>query len=86
MPAASAPIKVNAESDQLITQTAHFLGITKKDVVDRAVREYVDNHRQEIQDGVSAALRQLDGTEASVVRMLTGLSQAQIDAVGGLPK
>lgn len=86
MPAASTPIKVNAESDQLITQTAHFLGITKKDVVDRAVREYVDNHREEIHQGITGALRQLDGTEASLVRMLTGLSQAEIDAVGGLPQ
>ena len=81
---ANAPIKVDARTDKLITQAAHFLGTSKKDVVDDAVREYVENHREEIQRGVLDALGQLDGTTASSVRLLANLSATGLDDIGGL--
>jgi|RhiMethySRZTD1v2_1073278.scaffolds.fasta_scaffold4106129_1 hypothetical protein len=81
---ANAPIKVDARTDKLITQAAHFLGTSKKDVVDDAVREYVENHREEIQRGVLEALGQLDGTTASSVRLLANLSATELDDIGGL--
>jgi len=81
---ANAPIKVDARTDKLITQAAHFLGTSKKDVVDDAVREYVENHRDEIQRGVLEALGQLDGTTASSVRLLANLSATELDDIGGL--
>jgi hypothetical protein len=86
MPAATTPIKVDEKTDQLATQAAHFLSTTKKDVVDRAIREYVDNHREEIHAGVLDALRHLDGSEAAAVSVLTGLSVDELDDLGGLPK
>ena len=81
---ANAPIKVDARTDKLITHAAHFLGTSKKDVVDDAVREYIENHRDEIQRGVLEALGQLDGTAASSVRLLTNLSSAELDDIGGV--
>ena len=81
---ANAPIKVDARTDKLITQAAHFLGTSKKDVVDEAVREYVENHRERIQRGVLEALGQLDGTTASSVRLLANLSATELDDVGGI--
>lgn len=33
-----APLKVDPETDELISQGAHFLGMTKKDLVAEAVR------------------------------------------------
>ena len=86
MPAALTPIKVDEQTDELATQAAHFLSTTKKDVVDRAIREFVDNHRDEIHAGVLGALRQLDGTEATAVSLLTGLTAAELEDIGGLPK
>jgi hypothetical protein len=80
----NAPIKVDARTDKLITQAAHFLGTSKKDVVDDAVREYVENHREEIQRGVLEALGQLDGSTASSVRLLANLSATELDDIGGL--
>lgn len=78
-----APIKVDARTDHLITQAAHFLGRSKKDVVDVAVREYVDNHRDDISAGVQDALRHLDGAIPSSVALLTGMSPEQLDDLGG---
>jgi predicted transcriptional regulator len=85
MPAASAPIKVDVDTDRLISHAAHFLGKAKKDVVDAAVREYVTAHRDEINAGVRDALRQLDGTPASAVSLLTGISADRLDEYGGMP-
>jgi hypothetical protein len=79
-----APVKVDVETDALISHAAHFLGRSKKDVVDAAVREYIENHRDEINAGVREALAQLDGTKGSVVSMLTGFDAAKLDELGGL--
>lgn len=86
MAAASAPIKVDVGTDQLISHAAHFLGKAKKDVVEAAVREYIDKHREEINEGVRAALSRLDGSSTSSVALLAGLSPEQIDEYGGMPK
>lgn len=78
------PIKVGAETDELVSHAAHFLGATKKSVVDRAVREYVDRHRAEIDAGIRAALLQLDGTNTAVVSSMTGLSADRLADLGGV--
>ncbi len=85
MAVASAPIKVDVDTDQLISHAAHFLGKAKKDVVDAAVREYIDTHRDEINEGVRAALRQLDGSPSSAVSLLTDVPVDQLDQYGGMP-
>lgn len=84
MAAVAAPIKVDAETDKLISHAAHFLGRSKKDVVDQAVREYIENHRDAIYEGVSNALKQLDGSLTASVTLLTGLSAEELDALGGI--
>lgn len=84
MATVTAPIKVDAETDRLISHAAHFLQRSKKDVVDAAVREYVETHRDLIQSGVLEALRTLDGSTKSAVSLLTGLSAAEIDELGGI--
>ncbi|MCL2849051.1 MAG: hypothetical protein FWE61_03260 [Micrococcales bacterium] len=83
---AVAPIKVDAATDQLVSHAAHFLSRSKKDIVDAAVREYVDAHREEINAGIKTALDQFDGTDATAVSLMTGLSAAEIDDLGGLPQ
>lgn len=80
------PVKVDVETDKLISHAAHFLGLSKKGVVDDAVREYVENHREDIQAGVAQALKQLDGTVASSVELLTGFSREKLDQLGGVPE
>jgi hypothetical protein len=81
--AAAAPIKVDSMTDDLISHAAHFLGRSKKDVVDIAVREYIENHRSEINEGVRAALTQLDGSLASAVSLLTGFDAEKLGELGG---
>ena len=86
MATAVSPIKVDAETDRLLSDAAHFLGRSKKDVVDVAVRAYVDAHRDEINEGIRGALGRLDGSNASVVSLITGMTRDGLDDLGGVPE
>lgn len=81
-----APIKVDSETDALISHAAHFLRASKKDVVNEAVREYIERHRDEIQKAALEALRALDGTTKSTVQLLTGASDEELDELGGFSR
>jgi hypothetical protein len=84
MATATAPIKIDSQTDELVSHAAHFLSTSKKDIVDRAVREYIDAHRDEINVAVKEALAQLDGSTAARVSLITGLDAAEIEDLGGL--
>lgn len=79
-----SPLKVDPATDKLISQGAHFLGLTKKDLVAEAVRVYLDQRREDLREGMVEALSVLDGTLKSDVMLLTGLTSEEIDAVGGI--
>lgn len=83
---ANSPVKVSAETDQLLTEASHFLARSKKDIVDAAVRDYVEANREAINAGVRASLERLDGSRAALVSEVTGLSREQLDEVGGAPE
>jgi hypothetical protein len=84
--AATSPVKVSAETDQLLTEASHFLARSKKDIVDAAVRKYVDDHRDDINAGVRASLSRLDGSRAAVVSEITGFSRDELNDLGGVPE
>lgn len=86
MAAATAPIKVDAATDELVTQAAHFMSRSKTNVVDAAVREYIDAHRDEINAGIKATLDKLDGSDAAAVSLMTRLSADELDELGGPPE
>jgi hypothetical protein len=48
------------------------------------VREYVDEHRDEITAGVRASLARLDSTRAGPIAEASGLSGERLDELGGL--
>ncbi|MFJ2739415.1 hypothetical protein ACIO3O_07080 [Streptomyces sp. NPDC087440] len=83
----SAPLKVDPEIDRLITHVAHFMNVTKKDLVAIAVTDYVARHREEMRARTQGAMSSvLDVTDRSRVALLTGLTPEQRDAVGGVPE
>ena len=80
---AQAPIKVAPETNALLDDAAHFLGHSKKDIVDAAVREYIVNHRTEINSRVRESLDRLDGSVPTAVGLLTAMGAAKLDELGG---
>jgi hypothetical protein len=83
-PRSHAPLKVDPEVDELITHAAHFLGITKKELVAQAVQDYVDRRREEVRARMQEAMAKLDGSMRSNVAALTGLSPERVDELGGV--
>jgi hypothetical protein len=83
-PRRQAPLKVDPATDELISQAAHFLGMSKKDFVADAVRAYLDQRREEIRQGMAASMKVLDGSLSASVAALTGLSTERIEQLGGV--
>jgi hypothetical protein len=77
-------LKVSPEADKLISQMAHFMSMTKKDVVEAAIKEYAEHHREERRRGMIEAMQILDGSLKSSVALLTGLSPEHLDELGGV--
>jgi hypothetical protein len=53
-------VKVSPAGDRLITSGANYLHMSKKDLVEEAVRFYLDARREEMQAGMRELLRELD--------------------------
>ena len=58
--------------------------MSKKDLVEAAVAFYLDARREEMQAGMRELLSKLDGSRASRVAMLAGMTRAELDSVGGV--
>lgn len=77
-------VKVSPEGDRLITSGAHYLHVSKKDLVESAVEFYLNARREEIQAGMRELLSQLDGTRAARIAMLGGVTREELESVGGV--
>ncbi len=77
-------VKISPEGDKLITSGAHYLHMSKKDLVEAAVAFYLDARREEMQAGMRELLSELDGSRASRVAMLAGMTRAELNSVGGV--
>ena len=51
---------------------------------DKGMRSDNDKAHTDINEEISKTLALLDGSNASVISLLTGLSRAEIDALGGV--
>jgi hypothetical protein len=76
-------VKVSPDGDKLITSGAHYLHMSKKDLVEAAVAFYLDARRDEMPAGMRELLSELDGSRASRVAMLAGTTQAELESVAG---
>jgi len=83
-PRRQAPLKVDPATDELISQAAHFLGMSKKDFVAEAVRTYLDQRREEVRRGMVASMKVLDGSLSASVSALTGLPAERMEQLGGV--
>lgn len=83
--AAPAPVKVDSDTNVLLDRGASALGMTKKQLVADAVREYLDARREALRASMLETMALLDGSTASRVAALSGLSREELDDVGGLP-
>jgi hypothetical protein len=72
------------EGDRLITSGAHYLRMSKKDLVEAAVEFYLKARREEMQADMRELLGQLDGSRAARVAMLADMTREELETVGGV--
>lgn len=48
--------------------------------------EFIDNHRDEINEGLRSALLTLDGSKNTSIGFLTGFTTEELDDLGGFPE
>ena len=77
-------VKVSPDGDRLITSGAHYLHMSKKDLVEAAVAFYLDARREEMQAGMRELLSMLDGSREARIAMLAGMTREELDSVGGV--
>jgi hypothetical protein len=77
-------IKVSPEGGKLITSGAHYLRMSKKDLVEAAVEFYLNARREEMQAGMRELLSQLDGSRGARVALLAGMTREELESVGGV--
>jgi MoxR-like ATPase len=82
-PRTTAPLKVDLAVDELITDGAHFLQMTKKDLVGAAVRMYVEARREEMRAAMLEKMARLDGSAEADIAMLTGIPPEKTRELGG---
>jgi type IV pilus biogenesis protein CpaD/CtpE len=80
----ASPVKVDQETHALIAHAATALRVSQKDLLAAAVREYLGAHREEIRAALRRTMEALDGTNASRVAALSGLSRERLDELGGV--
>lgn len=78
------PVKVDAETYDIIEHTAHLLGKTKKEMLAEAVREYASSRHAELQARLRSVMDTLDGSLTSEVAAMTGFSPEELAELGGV--
>ncbi|WP_197523020.1 hypothetical protein [Actinokineospora pegani] len=84
MAGASVPVKIDQETHSLLAHAATALRTTQKDLLEAAVREYLSARREKISASLRRTMQLIDGSDASRVAVLTGLSPERLDELGGV--
>lgn len=84
MARAQSPIKVHESTKEKIRYAALMSGLQQAELVERAVDEYVDRHREEFGQRMERAREALLGGKASTLAYATGVSEDDVSRVGGV--
>ena len=84
MARAQSPIKVHEATKEKVRYAALMAGIKQSELVERAVDEYVERHREEFGRRMDRAREALLGGKASALAYATGVTEEDIDRVGGV--
>lgn len=84
MARAQSPIKVHESTKEKVRYAALMSGLQQAELVERAVDEYVERHREEFGRRMERAREALLGGKASAVAYATGVSEDDVARVGGV--
>ena len=84
MARAQSPIKVHQSTKEKVRYAASISGLQQAELVEQAVDEYVDRHREEFAHRMERAHEALLGGKASTLAYSLGVSEKDVARVGGV--
>jgi len=84
MARAQSPIKVHEATKEKVRYAALMSGLKQSELVERAVDEYVERHREEFGQRMERAREALLGGKASTLAYATGVTEEDVARVGGV--
>lgn len=84
MARAQSPIKVHESTKAKVRYAALMVGLKQAELVELAVDEYVERHREEFERRMERAREALLGGKAAALAYSAGVSEEDIGRVGGI--
>jgi hypothetical protein len=81
---AQSPIKVHESTKQKVCYAALMVGIKQAELVERAVDEYVERHRDEFAQRMDRAREALLGGKTATLAYSLGIDEADVTRLGSL--
>jgi hypothetical protein len=81
---AQSPIKVHEATKEKVRYAALMAGLKQTELVERAVDEYVERHREDFAQRMERAREALLGGKTATLAYSTGVDEADVRRVGGV--
>jgi hypothetical protein len=81
---APSPIKVHEATKEKVRYAALMAGLKQTELVERAVDEYVERHREDFAQRMERAREALLGGKTATLAYSTGVDEADVRRVGGI--
>jgi hypothetical protein len=81
---AQSPIKVHETTKEKVRYAALMAGLKQAELVERAVDEYVEHHREQFALRMERAQEALLGGKTSTLAYSLGVGEADVERVGGV--
>jgi hypothetical protein len=84
MARAQSPIKVHESTKEKVRYAASMTGLKQAEIVEQAVDEYVERHREEFAARMERARQALLGGQAATIAYMSGVTEEDIARIGGV--
>jgi hypothetical protein len=84
MARAQSPIKVHESTKDKVRYAASMTGLQQSEIVEKAVDEYVERHRDEFAARIERARQALLGGKAATIAYSSGVTVKDVDRLGGV--
>ena len=81
---AQSPIKVHESTKEKVRYAASMTGLQQSEIVEQAVDEYVERHREEFAARIERARQALLGGKASAIAYASGVAVEDVERLGGV--
>lgn len=84
MSRAQSPIKVHEATKEKVRYAASMSGLQQSEIVEKAIDEYVERHRDDFAARIERARQALLGGNAATIAYASGVTVEDVERLGGV--